>query len=138
MDNDEIASRLFDADVMVSSVIWMAGCAACANDAMEEFLQDAATEKVKEMLGVEITEDPSRDEIEQVVADSLRKRKGGFIVELRTPIPEFFSKDDSAYRSSWGYCRTKTFYVDSLSQIIPIAEKWREEVMSDAKTKQAA
>jgi len=108
MNHNEFANELFDRDIVVDKIVWLA--ATCANPppALADLYEDDP-ETLATLLGVDQNLD--LDEMLQ------RTKNLGFLLDVRTPVRRYWKPEDpeSPYESGWGLIHTDWIYTESLS-----------------------
>lgn len=144
----QLASDLFDADVVIEKIVWLAASSATPVDEIKELCADP--EMLLALLGVD---DPRqeiecedcdgtgkvhshnpkctacdgtgkvRDEeeelnAEEVLTAAMHADKYGFLIQAATPVRVYEKPDDTIYRSGWGHYHTGWLYVDALDTTV--------------------
>lgn len=148
-----LASDLFDADLAVHKIIWLAGIAAHPSDDFKELADDDPDELIK-LLEIddprELEECDSCDgtgeihshnpkcwtcngtgkvraetiDAEELLTAAHRAGKFGFLVQVALPVRQYDKPTDDIYRSGWGHYRTHWVYVEKVEDVVQAAQPW--------------
>lgn len=139
--NSDAAESLFDGDIRVEKIIWLAGILTSPNDDFEELIRDEEVEGLAKIIGVEAAklcsdEDPEEVESEEILQTLCWLGKEGFLVNCSTPIPEVIN-ESGTYQSSWGYYTSGWFYTDAVDGAFVKGKvhPWRDSLFKAAVAK---
>jgi hypothetical protein len=147
-----LASDLFDADLAVHKIIWLAGIAARPSDDFKELVDDDPDELIKlleiadprELVECEACDGTGESDkgtecsscagkkmvreenidAEELLTAAHRAGKFGFLVQVALPVRQYDKPDDDIYRSGWGHYRTHWVYVDKVEDVVQAAQPW--------------
>lgn len=133
MNHASIARKLFDNDIRMDRITWLAGAILGVSD--DDFIEDVVLDAAD---GVDYMHTSMA--VFRGMPDWAKDRDGfagwiaqndlfGFVVEVRTPKPIKFHDADSYTTLSFGYSAGTYIYVTDLNDALPLAVKWREERM---------
>ena len=151
MSQQSIGSQLFDADLRIGNIVWLAGLprADCLSHAAEDLMSNLSNAKYSEMRRLfgmpkevfdEINDEPDEEEFvykmyEYLISDL---RKEGFLVEVHCPVPQIFH--EYGYTSyGFGHYTTECFYTEALDQaFIDTVLAWKDRYIASERRKWAA
>jgi hypothetical protein len=135
------ASRMFDASVRVDQMLWIPGMPE-GNEAFEDFLEndlgETYAQQVTEALPwlAKCAKEYDND-METICGELAIKRVAGFLVHMSTPVPTNFHKSGNGYQCSWGYTRGRWVYVETMDDLVDLAEAFGAEVVERERSKAA-
>jgi hypothetical protein len=128
-----VSERLFDADVRIEKLFWTEALCADAPSDFEEFVEDELYDEDDLMATLPFLHDG--ESAEDVLSELSFHNHHGFFIQLASPIPSRIKR--GSYCSSWGHYRTKWLFLRNLGDVAFAAEKFREEVMAEAKARES-
>jgi|GEM_PF-3871328 len=121
MNRQDITSLLWDSNIRIDNLIWLAANSSDICSELEEFLE-FDSEEAKRLLGVEPPE--STRDFEEYLSDRYNEGKVGYLVKAATP-----SKGEhNTY--TWGRCNLKWFYFETWDEaaVTSALSEWAEKV----------
>lgn len=136
----DFSERLEQADVRVDTMIWLPGAISAPGGQHDELFDMICDDlydgkDVPEIVGklpqAERLFSEQRPEWDDLVECFIGVN--GFFISMSTPVPTKFY-EGGGYSSSWGYCRLKYAYAETLDEVVDVAEKFRAEVIAEARS----
>lgn len=131
----DAAQALFDANVRVESMFWIAGICASPPQEFEDFLEgdlQDCKDIIDEFPWLSVEGMTGEDALSEFAFKNI----DGFFVQLATPSPRDI-KSDNSFWFSWGSYRIKWFFFRTLDEIPIKAKAWADEVLQAARQKAA-
>lgn len=135
MDDRPAIERMFDYDVRVEHMFWVAGISASPPQEFDDFIEEDLPEEadiLEELPWLAMAGATGED----ICSEFAFKKMDGFFIQLGRPVPRDFNKDGTSYTSSWGSYRTKWIFVAKLEQVLEKAAAFSDEVVADARKKE--
>lgn len=133
MNNVETSRTLYDEDLRLDRITWLAGAIEGFTD--DHFFDDAIVDAfdgedhIHESMSI-FREVPewARDNDEVFLEWCANKGILGFVVEVSTPKPIQFH-DNGHTSCGWGFTARTYLYVEQLDDAVPLAVSWRDQRM---------
>lgn len=125
-----IAQRMFDENIAIHTIIWLAGSVTDTNDALKELCWEDPDEVIKVLGIADPREDKDEDDemsSEQLLTAAGQAGKYGFLVKAATPTRTH------TRITSWNVYNTKWFYFEQLdAQAVDAVSAWAEHLTKQA------
>jgi hypothetical protein len=136
MNIKNINNELYEADLRLDSIVWLAGAIEGFSD--DDFFEDvilAAHEGasyIHESMKV-FAEAPewAMEDKDTFFEWLYESDVSGFIVKATTPKPTGFSGDGSYSHCGFGYTASTYIYVENIVDVVPVALEWRDAKMKE-------
>lgn len=128
--NAEVSTALFENDVMVKRVIWIAGQLAKQSEDFEDFIDEI--DDCIRLLG--INPEDCDFEHEEIARRCAAEKLTGFLVQASVPEP--FDFDESGSYRTGGLSRLKWFYFEDMKEAKDSLVNFSGEVFSNAQAEE--
>ena len=129
MINDKVSAFCFDNCIRIDKIIWLAGLTDAASDDFRDLLDDLTNLEFFELVDGKMPEYVQDCNPDELIQELPSLGLLGFLVQVSTPVVE---KDG---RRSWGYCKQKWLYVESLDEVMGLMKEWQDSLAKKAKKK---
>lgn len=142
MSNSEISNQLFENQLRLDRITWLAGSIEGFTDDnfFDDVMLDALNRKdcIHESISVFGNSPEWVEEEDGFLQWCASQDIFGFVVEVSTPKPVMFHRDGGYSSYGWGWTARTFLYVEQIEDAVPLAISWREHRMTKWRAEAAA